>query len=103
MPLPAAASHLGGLDVLVNNAGIAGPTAPVEEVTPEALDTTLRIDLASMFHCARRAIPYLHAAGSGGHHQSVLSRWAVWLSTSGAGRIEDTGGDQSQGACGRNF
>lgn len=61
----AAASHLGGLDVLVNNAGIAGPTARVEEVTPVALDTTLRIDLASMFHCARRAIPYLRAAGGG--------------------------------------
>ncbi|MGH3273715.1 MAG: SDR family NAD(P)-dependent oxidoreductase, partial [Streptosporangiaceae bacterium] len=59
----AAADHLGGLDVLVNNAGIAGPTAPVEQVTPEALDATLRIDLASMFHCSRRAIPALRAAG----------------------------------------
>jgi NAD(P)-dependent dehydrogenase (short-subunit alcohol dehydrogenase family) len=27
--------HLGGLDVLVNNAGIAGPTAKVEEIRPE--------------------------------------------------------------------
>ena len=43
--------HLGGLDVLVNNAGIAGPTALVEHVTPEELDATLRIDLATMFHC----------------------------------------------------
>jgi NAD(P)-dependent dehydrogenase (short-subunit alcohol dehydrogenase family) len=63
--IDAAAGHLGGLDVLVNNAGIAGPTAPVEEVTPEQLDATLRIDLASMFHCARRAIPALRAAGGG--------------------------------------
>ena len=56
---------LGGLDVLVNNAGIAGPTAPVEDVTPEALDATLQINLASMFHCARRAVPPLRQSGGG--------------------------------------
>lgn len=61
----AAIAHLGGLDLLVNNAGIAGPTARVEDVPPEALEATLRIDLASMFHCARRAIPALRAAGGG--------------------------------------
>jgi NAD(P)-dependent dehydrogenase (short-subunit alcohol dehydrogenase family) len=61
----AAVTNLGGLDVLVNNAGIAGPTALVEHVTPEALDATLRIDLASMFHCSRRSIPALRAAGGG--------------------------------------
>ena len=63
--IDAAATHLGGLDVLINNAGIAGPTAPVEEVEPEALDATLRINLTSMFHCARRAVPLLRVAGGG--------------------------------------
>lgn len=61
----AAVAQLGGLDVLVNNAGIAGPTALVEDVIPEALEATLRIDVASMFHCSRRAIPHLRAAGGG--------------------------------------
>lgn len=63
--IDAAVTRLGGLDVLVNNAGIAGPTARVEDVTPEALEATLRIDVASMFHCARRAIPHLRASGGG--------------------------------------
>jgi NAD(P)-dependent dehydrogenase (short-subunit alcohol dehydrogenase family) len=61
----AAIARLGGLDVLVNNAGIAGPTARVEDVTPEQVETTLRVDVASMFACARRAIPALRSAGGG--------------------------------------
>jgi NAD(P)-dependent dehydrogenase (short-subunit alcohol dehydrogenase family) len=60
-----AVAALGGIDVLVNNAGIAGPTAKVEDVAPEDLTRTLRIDVESMFHCARRAIPALRAAGGG--------------------------------------
>ena len=60
-----AVEHLGGLDVLINNAGIAGPTKPVEQVTPEELDATLQIDLAAMFHTARRAIPALRKSGGG--------------------------------------
>ena len=63
--MDAALAHLGGLDVLVNNAGIAGPTARVEDVTAAELDATLQVDLASMFHCARRAVPALRQAGGG--------------------------------------
>ena len=61
----AAVARLGGLDVLVNNAGIAGPTARVEDLAPEQVETTLRVDLLSMFACARRAVPALRAAGGG--------------------------------------
>jgi NAD(P)-dependent dehydrogenase (short-subunit alcohol dehydrogenase family) len=61
----AALADLGGLDILINNAGIAGPTARVEDVSPEDLEATLRIDLASQFHCARLAIPALRRAGGG--------------------------------------
>jgi NAD(P)-dependent dehydrogenase (short-subunit alcohol dehydrogenase family) len=61
----AAVTMLGGLDVLVNNAGIAGPTARVEDIATEDLQRTLRIDVESMFHCTRRAVPALRAAGGG--------------------------------------
>src|SRR5512142_1114059 len=61
----AAVSQLGGLDVLVNNAGIAGPTAPVEEIAVADWDRTIAVDLNSMFYCTRRAVPLLKAAGGG--------------------------------------
>ncbi|MEO8506085.1 MAG: SDR family oxidoreductase [Betaproteobacteria bacterium] len=60
-----AGRELGGLDVLVNNAGIAGPTANVEDVTPEALERTLSVNVAGQFHCARHAVPLIRAAGGG--------------------------------------
>ena len=63
--MDAALAHLGGLDALLNNAGIAGPTARVEDVPPDALSRTLKIDLEAMFHCARRAVPALREAGGG--------------------------------------
>jgi NAD(P)-dependent dehydrogenase (short-subunit alcohol dehydrogenase family) len=57
--------HLGGLDVLVNNAGIAGPTAKVEDIDPEDWDRCIAIDLNGMFYCTRRAMPMIKAAGGG--------------------------------------
>jgi NAD(P)-dependent dehydrogenase (short-subunit alcohol dehydrogenase family) len=50
---------LGGLDCLVNNAGIAGPTGRVEEVNPEDWDRCLAIDLTGQFNCTRLAVPHL--------------------------------------------
>jgi NAD(P)-dependent dehydrogenase (short-subunit alcohol dehydrogenase family) len=57
--------RLAGLDVLVNNAGIAGPTAAVEDINPDDWARTLAVNITGQFLCARRAVPLLKAAGGG--------------------------------------
>lgn len=63
--VPSAVTALGGLDVLVNNAGIAGPTAPVEETDPDAWDRVVQINLNGTFHVTRLAIPHLKYSPAG--------------------------------------
>jgi len=51
--------ELGGLDVLINNVGIAGPTALLEDIKFEDWRRTLEVDLDSFFLCTKHAIPRL--------------------------------------------
>jgi NAD(P)-dependent dehydrogenase (short-subunit alcohol dehydrogenase family) len=57
-----ALARLGGLDCLVNNAGIAGPTGPIEGIDPVEWDRCIAIDLTGQFNCARLAVPHLRSS-----------------------------------------
>lgn len=63
--IAAAVDHFGGLDILVVNAGIDGGRATVEEGKVDDWQRTLDVNLSGAYYCAKTAIPYLKARGSG--------------------------------------
>ncbi|MFM1886658.1 MAG: D-beta-hydroxybutyrate dehydrogenase [Pseudomonadota bacterium] len=75
--MQAALGTLGGLDLLVNNAGIGGPTSPVDHYPPQDWDRVLQVNLTGTFDVTRLAIPALRAAGGG----------SIVLMSSAAGRF----------------
>ena len=60
-----AAARLDGIDVLVNNAGIAGPTKPVVDLDPDEWELVLKVDLTGTFNVTRNVIPHLLRARGG--------------------------------------
>ena len=53
----------GRIDFLINNAGVEGPTRPVEAVSLSDWERTLRINLTGAFLCAREALPLMRGRG----------------------------------------
>jgi NAD(P)-dependent dehydrogenase (short-subunit alcohol dehydrogenase family) len=83
---------MGGLDTLINNAGVAGPTALIDELKLSDLEQTLRVNVIGQFLCAKYAVPYLKKSeqaaiinmssaaghlGMPGRSPYSASKWAV--------------------------
>lgn len=73
----AAAHSLGGLDVLVNNAGVPGPSAPVETLEPAEWERVIQVNLNGAFYVAQQAIPHLKRSKTG----------VILIMSSAAGRL----------------
>ena len=68
-------AKFGKIDVLINNAGI-NRRGPLMELTDEDWDLTLQVNVTSMFHLCRAAIPHMIKAG-GGAIVNTASQWGL--------------------------
>ncbi len=72
-----AQKHLGGLDAVIANAGIAGPTARIEDIEPKDWNRCIAINLTGQYLTIRRAVPMIRKSGGG----------SVVIMSSAAGRF----------------
>lgn len=62
----AAKSEFGGLDIVINNAGIISPKHPSEEVEETTFDRLMAVNVKSLFCMSHAVIPALRQQGRGG-------------------------------------
>ena len=58
-------AHFGGIDVLVNNAGVAGVNKPTDQITEEEWDWVQSINVKGVFFCTKHVIGHMRRARSG--------------------------------------
>ena len=74
------AAHFGSLDVMVNNAGVAGANKPTHEVTEAEWDWVQAVNVKGVFFCTKHAIPHLRGAGGG----SIINLSSIYGLVGGA-------------------
>jgi NAD(P)-dependent dehydrogenase (short-subunit alcohol dehydrogenase family) len=85
-----ACEFLGGIDVLINNAGITA-NAPFEEVTPDVFDTLFQVNVRAQFFLTQSVVPVMAEQGKGVvinltsiHAYTALTEHAVYAATKAA-------------------
>lgn len=63
--IDAVVSEFGKLNVLVNNAGIAGATKPTHEIELAEWDQVMDVNVRGVFLCTKHAVPYMRETGGG--------------------------------------
>ncbi len=59
------ADHFGQIDVVVNNAGIAGVNKPTDEISADEWREVMDVNVNGVFYCTKAAIPHMRKAGGG--------------------------------------
>lgn len=88
----------GRLDVMINNAGVIDPIAPLDEVDPEAWGRAIDINLKGVLHGMRAAVPAMLALGggtvltvsSGAAHRPVTGWSAYCASKAGVAMLTES-------------
>lgn len=87
----ATVSAFGGLDILINNAGLIEPISRLDESEPDAWGTVIDVNVKGVYHGMRCAIPAMRAAGGGvivnissGAAQRPLEGWSHYCASKAA-------------------